>query len=162
MSLTREEAFKIGFLLRCADEGLTPEETAQRIKQASMMNKEGQFPLPWAVSTAGKLIGLAGTSAATGIGSFIGSAPGRVLGAGAAVLPAAGITALALPALGGAGAGYLAAKSTSSDADDLEQAKQDEIEGEYYRLAQEARRNAARKKLQSRLGRKVTLISPSL
>lgn len=33
--LTKEQAFKVGFLLRCAQEGLTGEEMAQRIKQAA-------------------------------------------------------------------------------------------------------------------------------
>lgn len=34
MSLTNREAFKFGFLLRCADENLSPEETQERIKLA--------------------------------------------------------------------------------------------------------------------------------
>lgn len=33
--MTRDEAYMIGFLTRCADEGLTPEETRQRVKAAS-------------------------------------------------------------------------------------------------------------------------------
>lgn len=150
MPLTPEEAFKVGFLLRCADEGLTPDETAERVKRASAMEKAA-FPFVTPLVTA----------LGSGVASGITSLPGKALGVAGAVLPAAAIAATATPALAGAGAGYLAARATSSDNDDLEQAKQDEIEGEYYRLAQEARRNAARKKLQARLGRKVTLLSPS-
>lgn len=36
--LTEAQAFKVGFLSRCAQEGLTPEQTAQRIKRASAWN----------------------------------------------------------------------------------------------------------------------------
>jgi hypothetical protein len=147
MSLTPEQAFKVGFLVRCADEGLTTEETAQRIKSASLMEK---VALPGILSGA-----LSGVNSTLGI-------LGKGLGFAGAVAPAAAITALGVPTLGGAGAGYLAAKATNPDTDELEHAKQDEIEGEYYRLAQEARRAAARKKLQARLGRKVTLLSPGL
>ena len=35
MSLTNREAFKFGFLLRCADENLSQEETQERIKAAA-------------------------------------------------------------------------------------------------------------------------------
>jgi hypothetical protein len=149
MPLTPEQAFKVGFLVRCADEGLTPEEIAERVKAASAMEKLSFiFPLM--------------TGAATAAGSFIGGLPGKALQFAGALAPAAGVAAVGAPVLAGAGLGYLGAKATASDSDDLEQAKQDEIEGEYYRLSQEARRNAARKKLQARLGRKVTLLSPSL
>jgi hypothetical protein len=136
MPLTPEQAFKVGFLIRCADEGLTPEETAQRIKSASLMEKVAWIP---SLDTIGKL---------WNAGKEVGTA-GLVAGLG-------------LPTLGGAVAGYGLAKATVPGAEELEGAKQDEIEGEYYRLAQEARRNAARKKLQARLGRKVTLLSPGL
>ena len=35
MALTSREAFKFGFLLRCADENLSPEETQARVKAAA-------------------------------------------------------------------------------------------------------------------------------
>lgn len=45
MSLTNRQIFKFGFLLRCADDGLTVEETKERIKQAAIaleqMEKQG-------------------------------------------------------------------------------------------------------------------------
>lgn len=151
MPLTPEQAFKVGFLLRCGDEGLTAEEIAERVKAAATMEKMA-FPI------LGPLL----TGAATATGSFVGGLPGRAVQLAGALAPAVGVAAVGAPVLAGAGLGYLGAKATASDSDDLEQAKQDEIEGEYYRLAQEARRNAARKKLQARLGRKVTLLSPSL
>jgi hypothetical protein len=138
MPLTPEQAFKVGFLIRCADEGLTPEETAQRIKSASLMEKVA-LPFVPDLDTLAKLWG-AGTQIGT----------------------AGAIAGLGIPTLGGAAAGYGLAKATVPGAEQLEDAKQDEIEGEYYRLAQEARRNTARKKLQARLGRKVTLLSPGL
>jgi len=35
MPLTSREAFKVGFMLRCADEGLSPEEAQLRIEKAA-------------------------------------------------------------------------------------------------------------------------------
>lgn len=36
--LTEAQAFKVGFLSRCAQEGLTPEQTQQRVKLAASWN----------------------------------------------------------------------------------------------------------------------------
>ena len=157
--LTSEQAFKVGFLLWCADNGLTQEETHAHIKTAMARAKQAG----WGTAAVGAGIGnsVAGTPGAIA-GGLAGASPEGTMKALPSVLSAATLLGVALPILGGAGGGYLAAKATGSNKDDVEQAKQEEIEGEYYRLAQEARRNAARKRLQSRVGRKVTLLSPAL
>ena len=41
--MTDREAFKIGFLTKCAESGLTRAETEERIKQAHAMIKMGQW-----------------------------------------------------------------------------------------------------------------------
>jgi len=137
MPLTPEQAFKVGFLLRCADEGLTQDEINQRVKTAAAM------PLM--------------TKSAI-IDRIISAVPPLLTGTG--ILAAS--LGTALPVLGGAGAGYTAAKLTSDTKDDVEQAKQDEITGEYYRLAEEAKRNAARKRLQKKTGRRITPLAPTI
>lgn len=44
MALTPREAFKVGFMLRCANEGLDPENTQQRIKEVSThLEKQALF-----------------------------------------------------------------------------------------------------------------------
>ena len=48
--LDERQAFKFGFLLRCADEGLSPEELDDRIKQANervTVINEGSQPVWW-------------------------------------------------------------------------------------------------------------------
>lgn len=40
MPLTAREAFKVGFMLRCADEGLTPAQAQERIEKAAGFFKE--------------------------------------------------------------------------------------------------------------------------
>lgn len=40
--MTPQEAFKIGFLMRCAEEGLTPDQTAERIEKVAAAVKEGK------------------------------------------------------------------------------------------------------------------------
>lgn len=40
-----KDAFKFGFLLRCAQEGLTPQQTRERIEKTAALSKEGWNPL---------------------------------------------------------------------------------------------------------------------
>lgn len=67
--LTPRQAFKFGFLMRCAEEGLTQQETTARIKLAGIMSSLGNL----AVAAP------AVTLAASGVG-------GAALGYGAAKL----------------------------------------------------------------------------
>jgi hypothetical protein len=119
--MNSHEAFKIGFLCRCADEGLTPEQTAVRIKQAATLPKQAGFnPLTW-----GKPVG-------SGI---------DWLWQRAKVPMVAGP-----PALGVLG-GYALSKA-KADTFDVDEAKRDEELTEYQRaidqLARSQRLNAVR------------------
>lgn len=51
--MTDKEAFKFGFLLRCAQEGLTPEETRQRIEKTAALKRADFDPLA-AMRSVGK------------------------------------------------------------------------------------------------------------
>lgn len=153
--MTPEQAFKVGFLFRCAAEGLSKEQTHQRIKQAThdiqskVLTKVAALPL-----LIGGLGALAGGTMALGAQTL--KLVPSVAGPAAAV-------ALTAPVLAGAATGYTAAQLTNSDSKDaLEEAKQDELTSEYERLADEARRRAAMKRIQERTGRRIIPLSASL
>jgi hypothetical protein len=139
MPLTDEQAFKVGFLKKCAEDGLTIDETKQRVKLAihvlqKAKEKQAIFGLETAQELAGKGLGLATTTA-----------PLLLLGG---------------PMAAGGLAGYAAAKGLHGNKDVVEEAKGDEIVGEYERLADEARRRARLKQLQALTGRRVVALSP--
>jgi hypothetical protein len=52
--MTPKEAFRYGFLLRCAEENLSPEEIAARVKTAS--TKQAENPLTAAVNAGKSLL----------------------------------------------------------------------------------------------------------
>ena len=119
--MTPQENFRLGFLMRCAEEGCTPEEVQERVKLASAclngtMVKEagGDNPLWAAVKTISYMPVHA---SALGI-------------AGAAGLGAIG--------------GYGLAKLQSSDVDP-EEAKQQELIAAFKLQAEMARRRAAQR-----------------
>lgn len=125
MDVTEKEAFRLGFLTRCAEEGLTGAALDTRIKKASV-------PLGYAIPTLATLGGLA---VATGHGGSVGTLVG---------LPAA-------IGLGtGAALGYGTAKVTEPDisADDI---KAQELADTYRIYADKVR--AARKAREYRLRR---------
>jgi hypothetical protein len=150
--LTEEQAFKIGFLQRCAEDGLTIEETKQRVKLALHIARGGTLEkraiLPFLMN-AGTYLG----GQALNLG-------GRALQTVPSLLSTAGTVGLAAPLAAGAGTGYLAAKALTPDNSVVEDAKQDEIMGEYERLADEARRRARLKRLQNETGRRVIALAP--
>ncbi len=114
------EAFKLGFLTRCVEEGLSPEDTVKLVKSASdCFNKESGI-VSDTIGTAGKVIGSLGTPALIG----------------AAALP---------PALGGLAA-YFHNKATDTDAEEVEEVKKKELIQTYQRMADQLRRH---KKLQN-------------
>ena len=93
--MTPREAFKMGFLMRCIDENLSDEETAGRIKQASVaMEKQA-----------------AGTFSALG-------ALGQLTYGGA-------LLGLGLAGVGGAATGIISAKATEPEASVEEQKAQE-------------------------------------
>jgi hypothetical protein len=152
MPLTHEQAFKVGFLKKCAEDGLTLEETKQRVKFAVRALKErGEKTAVWPLITgAGGL--------AVGGASRLGSA---ALSAAPSLMSTLGTLGIVAPIIAGAGTGYLAAKGTNPDGKGaVEDAKQDEITGEYERLAEEARRRARLKRLQAETGRRVIALTP--
>lgn len=74
--MSQVDSFKYGFLLRCAEEGLSEEETSVRVKQASALLEKQAIGLPAMAAVAGPALGLAGSAA--------GAIPGT-LGLGLAV-----------------------------------------------------------------------------
>lgn len=111
--LTTREAFKAGFLLRCAEEGLSGPAAADRMRKAAgLLDKQGLFGLPSAGDAA---------SAAGGLGNLAMTA------------------GIAAPVLAGAGAGYLAHRATSTDVDEEDVRKRELIEElrHYTRRARE-------------------------
>lgn len=119
MDVTNKEAFRLGFLTRCAEEGLTGEELHGRIKQAIAL------PTSYAVPALAVLGGLA---LASGQGGSLGTIAGLPSAVGLA---------------GGAALGYGAAKMTEPDisADDI---KAQELADTYriYAKKMEAARKA--------------------
>lgn len=121
MPLSAREAFKVGFLARCAEEGCSAEEMHTRVAQAR--EKVGAFfwnmnPIDAAGRTAGA------------VGKLIGDL-GRAGGTAAVVAP------FGVGALGG----YGAAKLTDVDETDADELKKRELIAEYKRLADRARRH---------------------
>jgi hypothetical protein len=105
------EAFKIGFLARCVEQGLSPEDTRALAKSASdCFEKAGFSGFKDVLDTA------------KGIG-----------------YPALAAAAAAPIALGG-GAAYFANKATDTDATDIEEIKQKELVDTYRRMADQLRR----------------------
>jgi hypothetical protein len=69
--MTKQEAFKIGFLMKCAEEGLTPKETEERIKRAHAMVKMANWKDMLArIAKYGLGIGLIAPPVLGGIGGY--------------------------------------------------------------------------------------------
>lgn len=74
--MTPREAFKFGFLLRCADENLSDEETHERIKLAEALLPKQAALVPELFNAAGNLtyggavLGLLGAAGAGGLGGY--------------------------------------------------------------------------------------------
>lgn len=119
MPLDAQQAFKVGFLTRCVQDGLNPEQMLERVKQAQDMLEKRAF--------LGSLLNLGG-SVGKGLASY--------------GIPAA---LAAPPILGGLG-GYALAKATDVDDTDVEEIKNRELVAEYQRQAERLRhQNDARK-----------------
>ena len=117
--MSPREAFKVGFLLWCADRGFTPEQTRDFVKHAKSATKvAGLFGYPAKIvaSIGGPLLGLA---ALAGVGA-----------------PAA---------LGGLVGHHLGKGFDTSEP--VEEAKVDELLAEYERLTDQAKRKLALKQL---------------
>ncbi len=144
MELTDKQKFKAGVLLKCASEGLTIEQTHAKVKQLIQMQKQalGVLDIP------ARLLSAAGGIA----GSTIRAAP--------AALSTAATIGIAAPVAAGLAGGYGLAKATNPDKHVIDDLKQDEIVGEYERLADEAKRRSRIKKLQEQTGRRIIALTP--
>jgi hypothetical protein len=157
MPLTKEQKFKVAFLQKCAEDGLTIQETHQRVKQAAVHLKAilahvEQLPEHEKRAFLGAAL-QGGWNALKGVGGWgLGRIPG--------LLTTLGAVGIAAPIIGGAGLGYAAAKGTAPDKSVVEDAKQDEIVGEYERLAEEAKRRTKLKQLQQTTGKRVFALTP--
>jgi len=104
------EAFKIGFLARCVEQGLSPEATHNLVKSAEDCFKSASFGL---TDTINAIKGIA--------------YPSGFLAAGA-------------PIAVGSGAAYFANKANDTDATDIEEIKQKELLETYGRMADQLER----------------------
>jgi hypothetical protein len=128
--LSKQEAFKFGFITNCVEEGLSIEDMRARVKKASdcldALEKQGGG-FSEIVDDAGDLFK---TVART---------------AGGALL-------FAPPALGAA-AGYIHSKATDVDDDDVEDIKSQELIDEYERQAERLRQTKRLRELEARSSR---------
>lgn len=120
MPLTPSEAFKVGFLLKCAEDGLTPEQILARVREMRTgLSKQAVIGglLDKALDAGG---GIAKSMASYGI-------------------PAAIIAPPAIGALGG----YALSKATDIDDTDVNGIKNQEVVDEYNRQTDRLRRQNA-------------------
>lgn len=104
MPLTEREAFKVGFMLRCADEGLSPAQTQDRVEKAAHFLKRANVsPL-----------------VPSGLSHLVPQDPIR--------FKAMVNASLAVPMALGAVGGYGAHKMTASDIDEEDVRKQELID----------------------------------
>ncbi len=120
-TLTPEQAFKAGFLMRCAEESLNEDNVIDRIQFGLRLEKQALFGIP-------------GSETVKELGSGLGNA-----------LLA---TAIAAPVGVGALGGLAAAKSTSSVDNSVDSLKQQELIDTYNQLADDAQRRAKLKRKQ--------------
>ena len=123
MDVTAKEAFRLGFLARCAEEGLTGEHLSARIKSAA---EKQSWIIPALSLGATALGGLA--IARSGVKDVTNGA-----GLLAGLIPAGGL-------LAGAGLGYGAAKMTEPNITD-EDIKAQELADTYRIYAEKAKAN---------------------
>lgn len=133
--LTEREAFKVAFLQRCADMGMTPAETGALVKSAADRVEKVAFTdfLKWLGGLgvdAVKGIGGAGLSLATNVG-----------------LPAA----LILPPAVGAAAGYGLSKAVDLNDEDPADVKNREKLDAYRRATELARSRTAQSEQRERV-----------
>jgi hypothetical protein len=117
------EAFKIGFLARCVEEGLSPTQTGELVKQAAEQFEKQS--LPNLLST--------GTTAVNGLKNSL-------VGLGKASVPLLSMAAAAPPTLGAATA-YLANRAVDVDDDAaVEDLRKQELIDTYRRMSEQLER----------------------
>jgi hypothetical protein len=132
------EAFKLGFLSRCVEEGLSSSETAALAKQASVAFEKEANPV---ISSA---LGL-GSTAFKGLTDLVKTPLGLAKDTTSLVkdvLPAGMLMAALPPAAGGLAAVLKNTATDISDAD-VDEAKQQELVDTYRRMAAQLKRQRA-------------------
>lgn len=124
--MQKHEAFKLGFLARCVEEGLSPEQTYGLAKQA-----EGEGWLPGPNWLAKQIFGPVQTAAETGK---------SVADLAKSTLLPLGALAVGVPASAGALAAYLQNNATDVDGNDVNDAKRQELLETYRRMSDQLKR----------------------
>ena len=121
------EAFRLGFLARCVEEGLSADATFELSKQAAAVMEKAALTPDW---IAQQLFGPVNklTGAVKGVGD-----------AASSMMPYVG-AAMAVPPLLGGTAAYLVNHATDTDAADVEEAKNHELAETYNRMASQLQR----------------------
>ena len=115
------EAFKLGFLARCVEEGLSPAQTNSLAKTAAdLLNKQA-----FVREAIGQVTGTVKDTADAGK---------SVVEFGKSMWPLAAL-AVGVPAGAGALAAYLQNSATDVDSSDVEDAKQQELVDTYRRMS---------------------------
>lgn len=143
MPLTKREAFKAAFLLRCADDGLTMSETHAKVKEAKarlqdLEKQAANGPWPWLV---GNIPGLGALSGATS--GIVKDLTGKAVSGGVAA-------AIGLPLLAGGAAGYGLAQLHGINDKDPEEIKMKEKRDAWRRAALRARMQTASRQRRER------------
>lgn len=137
MDISAKDAFRLGFLTRCAEEGLTGEALQQRIANAANTEKTAGF---WSYALPASA--LAAISAAVGYGGKATADAARtaatIPGIAGRAVAGLGTGAAAAGLLGGGALGYGAAKMTEPEISD-EDIKQQELAETYRIYADRAR-----------------------
>lgn len=120
MPLSDKDAFKVGFLQRCVQDGLTPDQMLLRVKTAGELLEKRAF-----------------------LGGLLGGAAGAVGSAGKTMAGYGIPLALAAPPILGGLAGYGLAKATDVDDTDADAIKNQELVEEYRRQAERLQRQKA-------------------
>jgi hypothetical protein len=137
------EAFKLGFLSRCVEEGLSGSQIAGLSKQASDFFDKQAF------ASAAPSLGSTLLNAAGSVPSFLtgGAKSGLgmvrdVTGLAKDLSPLALLAAAAPPTIGGVAA-VLKNQATDISEEDVGEAKQQELADTYHRMAEQLRRQQA-------------------
>jgi len=143
--MTPKEAFKIGFLEKCAADGCSPKETLQRINHATAIVKSADWVSSLKSMVAPLIGGGAGIAGERALGGS--GLAGGVAGASAGTLAADWKTMLPYllfaPPAAGLGGGY-ALSQMQDDTYDADEAKKREEVAEYNRAIERLRKLQAR------------------
>jgi hypothetical protein len=118
--LSPRERFKVAFLEKCAEDGLTTDEMLEKVKTAQARIKQSSF------ADYAKYMGLGALSAATGLTQSLGDY----------AVPAL----LAAPIVGGGVAGHLAATAQEPTDDTVKDIQHDELMNEYKKQTEKLQR----------------------